>query len=386
MDSLKAVDRTRESLAGLRVALVHEWLSSYAGSEQTFREMSNVLPNAELFAMSHNSQHSYDFGVRPIHVSFLDSKLKDGGRAAVLPLMPLAMYKLAKTRSFDVVITSSHAFSRAFRPSGNPLHLSYTYAPARYLWMADLERNRSRLAPPRLARWPFRQIDSALAGRTDHFAAISTEIAERIQRCYHRTSRVIYPPVDTEFFSSVDNNVIERHGALAVSRLIPYKRLDLAIQACALAGVPLKIIGSGPDRRRLEGIARRSNCDVLFMGAVTRQELREAYRSTEVVVFPAHEDFGIVPVEAQASGAAVVALDSGGSRETVRRTGTSLVATPDAESFARAITDTLNAPDEPQSWRAHAEQFNRLNFQESFSTWVIDSVEKGKNLNVNKGH
>lgn len=378
MGDLAVLEQARDLVDGKRVALVHEWLSSYAGSEQTFREMADVFPGAELFAMSHNRERSFDFGGRPVNVSFLDPALKNGGRAAVLPLMPLAMRQLARRRSFDLVITSSHAFSRAFVPEGDPIHLSYTYAPARYLWMAELERHRSRLPPPSVARWPFRRLDSALAGRVDHFAAISTEIAERVRHCYRRHADVVYPPVDTEFFTPAPYPLLERAGALAVSRLVPYKGMDVAIGACARAGVPLTVIGSGPDRCRLEHLAERVDADATFLGSVTREQLREAYRAARVVVFPALEDFGIVPVEAQACGAAVVALDRGGSRETVRRTGCSLVAEADPELFAAAITATLAGPDEPLAWRAHAEGFARSVFRQSFSRWVVDSLRQGR--------
>lgn len=365
----------RAHLSGRRVALVHEWLSSFAGSEQTFLAMAEMFPDAELFAMSHNRKRSFDFG-RPVKVSFLDPLLRNGGRGAVLPLMPLAMRHLARRHNFDVVITSSHAFSRAFLPQGRSIHLSYTYAPARYLWMAELERHRSRLPAPEVVRRPLRHLDRKLAGRVDHFAAISTEIADRIRRFYDRDANVVYPPVDTDFFTPGDCST-PRAGALAVSRLVPYKAVDLAIEACARAGVPLTVIGSGPEQQRLEARSRCLGAATTFLGSVSRAELRDAYRSARVVVFPALEDFGIVPVEAQACGAAVVALDQGGSRETVRRTPWSLVPDADPELFAEAIGRTLDQPDDPSAWRAHAERFSREAFQTSFSSWAVQALRHG---------
>ena len=370
------VGELRQLLQGKRVALVHEWLSSFAGSEQTFLAMARVLPEAELFAMGHNRERSFSFDGRPVHVSFLSPALKDGGQGRFLPLMPLAMRHLARGRAFDLVITSSHAFSRAFVPPDTPVHLSYTYAPARYLWMADLERHRSRLPVPALARWPLRHLDRQLARRVDHFAAISTETAARIRRYYRRESTVVHPPVDTEFFTPGPPDTA-RSGALAVSRLVPYKALDLAVEACARAGVPLTIIGSGPDRERLEALAEATGTPVTFRGSVAREELRQAYRTARVVVFPALEDFGIVPVEAQACGAAVVALDQGGSRETVRRTPLSLLATADRDQFAAAIARTVSEPHDPTPWRTHAERFSPAVFSDSFSRWVLDSLRPG---------
>ena len=240
-----AVSELRSLVAGRRVALVHEWLSSFAGSEQTFLAMAEALPEADLFALSYNKQRSFSFGDREVRTSFLDRHAQDGGRGVLLPLMPAAMRRLSHGRTYDLVITSCHAFSRAFVRKGTPLHLSYTYTPARYLWTPELERHRSRLPVPDLVRGPLRHLDRRLADRVDHFAGISHEIQDRISAYYDRPSTVVFPPVDTEYFTLADTPTV-RSGALAVSRLVSYKKIDVAIEACAIAGVPLTVIGSGP--------------------------------------------------------------------------------------------------------------------------------------------
>lgn len=364
----------RAPLGELKIALVHEWLSAKAGSEQTFLEMARCLPNADLFALSHNKERSFDYDGRHITTSRLQRWTTDGGKAAALPFMPAAMAALGRGREYDLVVTSSHAFSRAFVSWGTTkVHLSYTYTPARYLWLPEIESHRARFAIPAAARVPLRTLDRRIAQNVDGFAGIATGIKDRISECYDADARVIYPPCDTEYFHEAADQPA-RKGAIVVSRLIPYKRADLAIKTCGALGLPLQIIGEGPYEAELRRVAKGSAPGLVeFRGGVSRAELRAAYQRAEVVLFPANEDFGIVPVEAQACGARVVALDEGGSQETVLRVDGAHAPSISVEDFTNSVKSVLEQPAGAQ-WRAHAENFSTERFRTEFTAWVVDAM------------
>jgi glycosyltransferase involved in cell wall biosynthesis len=204
-----------------------------------------------------------------------------------------------------------------------------------------------------LARW-----DAATAGRVDRYVAISRYVAGRIERYYGVAASVVYPPVDTEFFCP-DGSRPGRH-ALVVSALVPYKRVDLAIAACATAGVPLRIVGDGPE---LGSLQRQAHGDVTFLGRQSDEQIRSEYRQAGVVLLPGVEDFGIVPLEAQACGRPVVALGAGGALETIRHGETGIhVGTPEPGAFAGGIGRALDERFDPGVVRAHAEAFGRPRF------------------------
>jgi glycosyltransferase involved in cell wall biosynthesis len=221
------------------------------------------------------------------------------------------------------------------------------------------------LAFAALRRW-----DAGTAKNVDHFAANSTTVRERIRRSYNRDAVVIPPPVDTEYYD-LPEEPISRSGALAVSRFIPYKSVRLAIESCAAAQVPLTVAGKGPEESALRDLARDLGADVTFEIAPTDERLRDLYQSCAALVFPANEDFGIVPVEAQACGAPVVALDQGGALDTVLQNETGIrVARQDVASFAGAITEILRSPPSPATCRAHATRFSKDRFTEVIQTWM----------------
>jgi glycosyltransferase involved in cell wall biosynthesis len=214
-----------------------------------------------------------------------------------------------------------------------------------------------------LARW-----DRATAGRVDSFVANSHYVAERIRRYYNRESTVVYPPVDTTFYGPSDDRRATRSGFLVVSALVPYKRLDVAIDACRRIGAPLTIVGTGPERARLEA---RAGSDVTFLGWRSNEEIRELYRRSAATLLPGVEDFGMVPVEAQACGCPVVALGRGGAGETVvdGETGV-LVVDPSIEAFADGLSRVRALAFEEPSLREHALQFSRERFVIGFQAAV----------------
>ena len=204
----------------------------------------------------------------------------------------------------------------------------------------------------------------------DRFLANSHYVAGRIARYYNRQATVLYPPVDTQFFTP--GNAPAAAYFLVVSALVPYKRLELAIDAAKRLGAPLKIVGAGPDRERLRA---RAGGDVEFLGQVDDQALRDAYRQAHAVLLPGEEDFGIVPVEAMACGRPVIALARGGATETVVDRSTGLLvehATPDG--FADAMAESLRTPWDSAAIRAHAERFSREQFESSLEAILAETL------------
>ena len=356
------------------MALCHEWLSARHGSEKTFEAMAAALPGADLYALTRNAGADFAFGDRPVATTFLDHPmLRTRSRAVQLPLMPLA-WRYASRRAYDVVVTSSHACAKGFRPGREAVHLCYCYTPMRYVWLASVDQRRRRSTAASLAGRGLKAWDLRSVAWVDEFAAISTAVRQRIEQFYARPARVIHPPVDTDRFTPGDPS--ERGDfVLAVSRMVPYKRLDLAIGAASRLGYPLVVAGAGPQEARLRELAAGSASDVRFVIAPSDAELVALYRRARAVVFPAEEDFGIVPVEAQACGTPVVAYGRGGALDTVvpGQTGV-LVAEQDAAGLADGIEAVLSGAFDAAACRRSAERFSAGRFRNGFLDWVIASA------------
>lgn len=359
-----------------RIALCHEWLVSRFGSEKTFQAMAEALPAADLHALSWDRASGLSFGGRPVRTTFLDraGPLRQR-RDLQLPLMPLA-WRLASKQPYDIVVTSSHACAKGFRPAREAIHLCYCYTPLRYVWLPDVDQRRKQNPLTRAAASGLRRWDLASVAWVDEFAAISNAVRQRIELIYNRPARVIYPPVDTDFYTP-DPRCEPGGFALVVSRMIPYKRIDLVIRACRGVGIPLVVAGSGPEEGRLRDLADELGGPVVFVTAPTDEALRELYRAATMVVFPAEEDFGIVAVEAQACGTPVVALAAGGSLDTVRHGTTGvLVAEQDEANFAAGIAQVLADPGRfsARACRDHAVGFSQERFAEEFVEWVSEAA------------
>jgi glycosyltransferase involved in cell wall biosynthesis len=310
---------------------------------------------------------------RPIHTSFVQ-RLPFVRRAyrGYLPLFPVAVEQFDFDR-FDLVLSTSHCCVKSIVRPGRARHLCYCLTPMRYAWdqfdayfgparLGALSRG-MRPIMAGLARW-----DWATADRVDRYVAISHYVAGRIRRYYNREATVVYPPVDTDFFRPAASGPAGEPFALIVSALVPYKRIDLAIEACRLAGVPLRIAGSGPDRATLEASA---GSGVEFLGRIPDEGIRDLYRRASVVLLPGEEDFGIVPLEAQACGRPVVALGRGGATETVIDGETGfLVDESTPAAFADAIRRALAHPFDADAIRRHAERFSRQRFGDEIETLV----------------
>jgi glycosyltransferase involved in cell wall biosynthesis len=358
-----------------RVALVHDWLTGMRGGEKVLEAMCDLYPDAPLYSLVHaRGKVSPTIERRRIRTSFVQ-RLPAATRLyrQFLPLFPCAV-ELFDLDGFDLVISTSHCAVKSIVRPGRAVHVSYCHSPMRYAWdqfgayfgPAEVGAVRSRLLRPvmaALARW-----DRTTAGRVDSFVANSRYVADRIRRYYNRESTVVYPPVDTAFYRPSDDRRQTRSGFLVVSALVPYKRLDVAIDACRTLGVPLTIVGTGPEQARLQAMA---GSDVRFLGWRSNEEIRELYRLSAATLLPGVEDFGMVPVEAQACGCPVVALGSGGAGETVVDGATGvLVFDPSIEAFADGLSLVRSLAFEETSLREHALHFSRERFVTGFQAAV----------------
>ncbi|HEY3946096.1 MAG TPA: glycosyltransferase [Solirubrobacteraceae bacterium] len=280
--------------------------------------------------------------------------------------MPVA-WRCLGSSEYDAVITSHHAFAHVNRLSRG-VHLAYVHSPARYVWSPNLDaRGAARyLAIPRLA---LKAVDGNAARRVTAYAANSREVAGRIRRFWNRDAVVIHPPVRTDFFRPSASFVPSRQYVLGVGRWIGYKNLHLVIEAASAAGLPVKIAGRGPERERLEASAKAARVPVEIVAEPTDERLRELYQNALALVFPTAEDFGLVPVEAQAAGTPVVALGRGGALDTVVDGVTGvLTSSTDVAELADAIgaAAALRSAD----CVLNAERFSRDAFRRRILDWA----------------
>ena len=362
----------------MKLALVHDWLTGMRGGEKALEVICERFPDAELFTLVHvrGSVSATIERLRP-HTSFVQYlPLVKRLYRHYLPLFPTAIEQFSFDR-FDLVVSVSHCCAKSIVRPGRVPHLCYCLTPMRYAWdqfdayfgperMGQLGSRLMRPVMARLARW-----DRDTADRADRYVAISHYVAGRIRRYYNREATVVYPPVDTSFFHP--GAALPERFALVVSALVPYKRVDVAIDACRMAGVPLKVAGGGPERDALERFAAASGAQVEFLGRVPDEDIRALYQRAAVTLLPGEEDFGIAPLEAQACGRPVVALGRGGACETVVHGETGLlVDTTGVEPFADAVARAVDTRFDTGAIRRHAERFSRERFGDEMSALIME--------------
>jgi glycosyltransferase involved in cell wall biosynthesis len=368
-----------------RVALIHDWLTGMRGGEKVLEVLCELFPDARVFTLIHiQGSTSPTIERHSIETSLLQ-RLPGISRyyRYCVPLFPM-MIEQFNLDECDLVISSSHCAAKAVIAAPRAVHICYCHTPMRYAW----DQFDAYFGPARVGAALSRILRSVMAGlarwdrdtarRVTRFIANSDHVANRIRRYYQREATVVYPPIDTELFG-FPHGIPPQRSALIVSALVPYKRIDVAIKACGIVGIPLRIIGDGPERDRLMRLAALSGIDTQFQGHVSDAAVRDAYRQSAVVLLPGEEDFGIVPLEAQASGRPVVALARGGALETIEhgKTGV-LVEEGTPEAFASAIQMALDRSWDFPAIRRHAERFGRTRFAAQIQavideTWYAES-------------
>ena len=372
----------------MRIAIVHDWLDTWGGAENVLAAVLDLYPDGDLYAIVDflTKADRARLGARRIRTSFIQH-LPFARRhfRKYLPLMPRAVERFDLS-GYDLIISSSHAAAKGVMTGPNQFHICLCYSPARYAW----ELERQYLGDAGLDRWPlvglarrtmrrFREWDLRAAKRVDRFVAISDYIARRIERCYGRVAEVIYPPVDVARYSVA---AAERSPYyLTLSRLVPYKRVDLLV--AAFADMPerrLVVAGDGPD---MHAIAATAPANVRLLGRVTDAERDRLLATARAFVFAAEEDFGIAPLEAQACGTPVIAFCRGGAAETLRGLD---AAAPTAVFFAEqtsaAIRDAVIRFEQSanritaSACRANAQRFDIAAFRQRFGDYVSTAFDE----------
>jgi glycosyltransferase involved in cell wall biosynthesis len=375
-ESVASPGRPAASMERLRVAVVQFWLSGYGGSERVLEAIGEIFPQADFYALV-----VADGGIPPSlrgrkwTTSFVD-RIPGAKRwyRHFLPLYPFALEQFDLS-GYDLVISSESGPAKGVITSPGTCHICYCLSPMRYVW--DMYHEYRKTMNP-LARAAFslaahyaRQWDVTTAARVDYFGAISEYVAARVRKYYRRESTVIYPPVDTSAGYLADRT---EDYYLLVSRLVPYKRVDLAIEACNRLGRRLRVVGTGPEYKRLKEMAGPT---IEFLGKLDEESLRECYARSRAFLFPGEEDFGIAPVEAQSFGRPVIAYNRGGALETViglresagPRSATGMFfeeQTADSLAGAMARFEKIESSFNPEFIRASAQRFSLERFKEEF--------------------
>jgi glycosyltransferase involved in cell wall biosynthesis len=358
----------------MEVTLVHDWLNQMGGAEAVLENLVQLYPRAPIYTSIYwrdEMPPAYlGWDIRPLWLNHAPRIYER--HQQYFALYPAAWASLNLSR-YDVVLSNKSGFCHGVhtrRKQQSALHICYCLAPTRYVWTFDeYARSEGMSASLQLALKPLitllRRWDFQAAQKVDHFIAISTEIQQRIKRYYHRDSDIIYPPVDIRRYAPQPE---QGDYYLIVSRLIPYKRIDLAIEAFNRSGLPLVIAGSGRDAARLEKLARPN---VQFLGRVPDTDLPDLMARCKAFIFPGREDFGITPLEAAASGRPVIAFGAGGALDTVidGETGV-LFEEQTIESFNAAVTRLNSLKLDSTAIRRHAEMFSTEAFQQRMTAFV----------------
>ncbi len=353
-----------------RVAVVHDWLTIPGGSEQVVMELLEMFPVAELFTSVYDPKPwPAQITDRRVHSSFLNRIPGAAKRyRRLLPLMNAA-YRSFDLSGFDLVLSSNHASAKNVRTPPGTLHVCYCHTPMRYAWEKEFLAEEEvgslvRIGLPALM-WHLRRVDLKAAAGPDVIVANSKHVAARIKRYWDRDSVVVNPPVDVE--AMLDVVCDPQDFYLSFGRVVPYKRVDIAVDGCRRLGRQLVVAGTGRALEAVRGYAAGAE-QVRFLGGVSDEERRELFCQARALVFPGEEDFGIIPVEAQAAGLPVIAYRVGGASESVidGRTGV-LFDEQTPESLAAAIERFEEMSFDPDAARENARRFGRERFREEMA-------------------
>ena len=369
----------------MKVALVHDYLNQMGGAERVVLALHEMFPDAPLYTSIYDPKRvDTAFQSIDIRTSFMQRfPLVKKHHQPFLPFYPFAMERL-DLRGYDLVLSSSSAFAKGVVTRPDTMHICYCHTPMRWCWNYDEYVEREQLGGISRSILPFfisglRVWDQTSSMRVDHFIANSPVVADRIRKYYRRDSIVIPPPVEVSRFT-FDSTTRPEDYFLIVSRFMPYKRIDLAIEACNLLQLPLVIIGSGRDENRLKRLAGPS---IRFTGRLSDEEVVHYYAHCRALILPGEEDFGITPLEAQASGRPVIAYAAGGALASVidNVTGTFF-----HKQTVESLVEVLESFDErgydPQTIHNHALEFDKPRFHRRILQFIEAKMSEGKTRDV----
>ncbi|PZE20821.1 glycosyltransferase [Paenibacillus xerothermodurans] len=361
----------------MKVALVHDYLNQYGGAERVLECFMDLFPEAPVYTIiSDLSKMPERFRQAKIHNSFVQNiPFSRTQYKKMLGLFPLAVEQF-DLRGYDLILSSSSAFAKGILTNPSQLHICYCHTPMRYVWdlyhqyMEEISNPLFKKVLPfilhRIRNW-----DQISSHRVDHYISNSHNVSRRISKYYKRESHVIHPPVAVDRFQPTDQ---EEDYFLIVSRLIPYKRIDLVIEVFNRLKLPLVIIGDGYDRDRLKKLAGPT---VTMLGYQSDETITEYYAKCKAFILAGEEDFGITPLEAQANGKPVIAFGKGGALETVVEGKTGVFFHEHSiASLAEAVEHFHTLYFDPQFIRRHADQFNERRFKQQISNFIIAALDQ----------
>jgi glycosyltransferase involved in cell wall biosynthesis len=361
----------------MKTALVHDWLNQIGGAEDVLETLVQMFPSAPLYTSLYwrngMPDHWQNWDIRPSFIDKLPFAHKK--QQLYLPLYPFA-FEQFDFRGYDLVLSNKSGFCHGIITDPETVHICYCLTPTRYVWRYAQYAEQEQLGNlTRLGLAPFltflRQWDRLAADRVDHFIAISQGVQKRIAKVYRRESTIIYPPVETSRFTPTPQ---PEEYYFFVGRLVPYRRLDVLIEAFNELGRPLVIAGSGRDRARLEALAKDN---VTFLGYVPDEELPRWLANCRAFVWPGEEDFGIAPVQAMAAGRPVIAYGAGGALDTVVPGTGVLFYAQTAAAIREAVRVLDSTAVSPDFITSHASQFDTAVFQQKLTNFIDQHLPRG---------
>jgi len=362
----------------MKVALVYDRVNKWGGAERVLLALHELFPEAPLFTSVYNSYKAQWASVFSIKTSFLQNFPFAKEAHELYPLLMPAAFEAFNFDEYDLVISVTSEAAKGIITKPSTLHICYCLTPTRYLWSGyqdyipnPILRFLSKPAIAYLKRW-----DKVAATRPDMFIAISTEVKNRIKKYYGVDASVIHPPVGLFESESIGSNSKKGEYYLVVSRLVAYKRIDLAIKACNRLGVPLKIVGEG---NQLEYLKKLAGPTIEFLGGVSDEELIPLYQNCKAFLFPGFEDFGIVMVEALGFGKPVIAYNRGGAQDIIiqHKTGI-LFDSQTITSLVEAVEQSMKFSFRPHVLRSQAEKFAKEKFKAEFNQFVQKTLQNGE--------
>lgn len=360
------------SLKGKKIAIVCDWLTSIGGAERVVLALHELFPKAPIYTSQYDPNQIDWFENAEVRTTWLQGLPKQSTVRKLLPVLRRQAFQSLDLREFDIVISSSGAEAKAVHKlKPGALHVTYCHSPTHYYW----QRYDEYLKEPgfgmlnpiargglRVLGGPMRKWDYKVAQRPDVLVANSTHIQQKIKEYYNRDSDVVFPPVDIERFTQKSQP--KRHGLVVSGRQVPYKRFDLAIQAAIKLNLPLTVSGSGPMNEKLRTLAH-GHSNIKFVSGLSDKEIPKLIGSSELLLFPGVEDFGIVPVEAMAAGTPVIAFAEGGALDYVTDETGLLFEKQTVDSLADAITVALGTKWDHIKIANAANKFNKTQFEKA---------------------
>lgn len=352
----------------MNIALVHDWLSEFAGADKVLFQLKQIYPDADIYTSIYDKEKVPQFKKYKVYTTYLQKlPFSKKLRSIMVPLMPLAFEQLDLSQ-YDLVISNSTSAAKGVITRPNTCHISYCHTPTRYLWMPEMDERASTSWLRLRVNKTLKVWDLAASARPDYFIGNSINVKDRIKKFYGRDAEVVYPPTDTSFYNPKQQDIKKGEYYLFVGRFVSYKKADLAVEAFNKLGQELRMIGTGPEEKRLKAMAKDN---IKFLGRASDDVYYQNLLSAKAVIFPSEEDFGIVPVEAFACGTPVIAYGAGGATETVIAGKTGEFFMPQSPE---ALIETIKKFD-PKKYkledlRARAEEFSTQVFAKNFSSTV----------------